>query len=414
MAIKRPNISELEVVYETYKKCGSKRETARILGLAESTVRLHLKYHTEHYSKPISENDQKYREEWTAQDCINELRRIAELDEEKVISRNYFRNHAMISEATWTKFFGTFLEFKRQAGIILSRQAHHLERQIAKHASIDQHRKMNIERRSYEGKYLKLSESRYKTILICSDIHDTACDDFYLEVLIDTAKRLQPDILVFNGDIFDLPEFSRFTVDPREWDVVERIKFVHEQVFAPLRKVCPNTQFDFIEGNHEYRLIKHLSDSTPALKVILSDLHGFTVPKLLGLDKYQINYIAKADMSAYMKSDINKEVKKNYKVYFDSILVHHDPQGKMLGVPGVNGHHHKTKVDSLYNETFQSYQWVQSAAGHRSDASYTMGEKWNLGFVIAHIDVETKRTVFEPITFQNFAVVGGKYYERKS
>jgi len=412
---KRPSIDILEKAYETYTKCGSKREAARILNLPESTLRNYLKFHTEHYSSPISEDNKRYHEDWSAQDCLDELRRIVKIDETKVITRNYFRNYSRISEATWTRFFGTFLEFKRQAGIILSRQAHHLEKQIAKHASIDKHRELNELRKSYEGKYVKPpSKENYKTILVCSDIHDISCDEFYLEVLIDTAKRIQPDILVFNGDIFDLPEFGRYTIDPREWDVVERIKFVHEEVFAPLRKACPNSQFDFIEGNHEYRLIKHLSDATPALKVVLSVLHDMTIPKLLGLDKFQINYIAKADMSAYMKSDVTREIKKNYKVYWGSVLVHHHPEGKALGMPGINGHHHKLKVDSMYNETFKSYQWVQSPAGHRQDASYTMGEKWNLGFVIAHINTETQQTVFEPVTFSNFAVVGGKYYVRES
>jgi hypothetical protein len=35
------------------------------------------------------------------------------------------------------------------------------------------------------------------------------------------------------GDIFDLPEFGKYGVDPREWDVVGRIKFAHENILAP-------------------------------------------------------------------------------------------------------------------------------------------------------------------------------------
>jgi len=175
--------------------------------------------------------------------------------------------------------------------------------------------------------------------------------------------------------------------------------------------MCPHTQFDFIEGNHEYRLLKHLTDATPALKAVLSDLHGFTIPKLLGLDEYEINYIAKADMSAYMKTDVKREVAKNYKIYFDSLICHHHPEGKALGMPGINGHNHKLKIDTLYNEMFGAYQWVQSACGHVTDASYAMGEKWSKGFVIAHVDTQEKNTIFEPATIgDEFAIVGGKYY----
>lgn len=413
MAKRKPDMGVLELVHSVFEECGNKRETARRLGMEETKVRRYLKYYIEEYENPISENKKKYKEDWTAQDCIDELRRIAELDLTKIITRNYFRNNSSISESTWNQYFGTFQEFKGRAGLTLDRAAKQLERQIAKHASIDKYREVNNERQSYAENYLRPTDGRYKTVLVCSDLHDIECDEFFLEVLIDTAKRLQPDVVVFNGDIFDLPEFSRFAVDPREWDVVGRIKFVHEEIFAPLREVCPDAQFDFIEGNHEFRLLKHLTDATPALKVVLADLHGFTIPKLLGLDEFEINYIAKADMSAYMKTDVKTQVKKNYKIYFNSFLCHHHPEGKHLGMPGINGHHHKVKAETLYNEQYGSYQWIQGGCGHRKDASYAMGEKWSEGFTIAHVDTEKRQTVFElSIIGDEFAVVGGKYYFR--
>ncbi len=148
MAAKRPSIGVLRIVHETFEDCGSKRETARRLEMPESTVRGYLKYFVENYDSPISENAGKYHEDWTAQDCIDELRRIAQLDPEKGITRNYFRNNSEISEATWSRYFGTFLEYRRQAGIILSRAAHQMERQIAKHASLDKYRPLLMRRQS--------------------------------------------------------------------------------------------------------------------------------------------------------------------------------------------------------------------------------------------------------------------------
>ena len=410
---RKPHIDTVKLVHETYKKVKSQRKTSDLLGIPRSTLAEYLKYNVKEYEKIFSEDTNRFREDWTAQDCIDELRRIASENPEKIITRNYFRNKSVISESTWNRYFGTFEEFKREAGIKLRRDPHSLEKHIAKHASQDKKRKMNVERAKYSENYIVPSSGRYKTVIVCSDLHDIECDPFYLEVLIDTAKRIQPDLLVFNGDIFDLPEFSKYTVDPRTWDAAGRIKFVHEKIFKPLREACPDTQFDFIEGNHEYRLLRHLTEATPALKAVLAELHGFTISKLLGLDEFEINYIAKADMTAYNKSDIEKEIKKNYKVYYDSFLVHHHPEGKKLGFPGINGHHHKLVIDTHYNEIFQSYQWIQSGCGHMRDAEYTMGEKWSLGFVLAHVDTESCKTIFEPINInQEFAVVGGKYYFR--
>jgi hypothetical protein len=362
---------------------------------------------------PMSEDEAKFKPEWTPQDCINELQRIAKIDTTKVISRNYFRNNAVCSESTWNRYFGTFAEFKRQATIVLSRQQHKLERDIAKHASVDHYRALNDERGEYAAKYEKPSARRFKTILRASDLHDIECDEFFLRVLIDTAKRVQPDVICLNGDVFDLPEFSKFSVDPRQWDVVGRIQFVHNSILAPLRAVCPNAQIDLIEGNHEFRILRHMADATPALKAILSDLHGFTVGKLLGLDKFEINYIAKGDLAAYTLRDVTKEVGSNYKVYYDTVLAHHFPEGRSMGLPGFNGHHHTWKVWDEYSHKIGSYQWVQGGCGHTQDATYANGRKWALEFGLVHVDTQSGKVQHECFPFADtFVVVGGKYYER--
>jgi hypothetical protein len=363
---------------------------------------------------PMSESAEKFQADWVAEDCIEELRRIAEIDPEMVVSRNYFRNHARCSEATWSQFYGTFEEFKRQAGIKLSRQQHAMERHVAHHASVDHYRRMSIERADYGDKYLRPNGNRFKTILACSDLHDIEIDPFYLRVLIDTAKRVQPDVISLVGDVFDLAEFGKYSVDPREWDVVGKIRFAHDNILGPLRAACPGAQMDFIEGNHEARLLRQLADATPALRAVLSDLHGFTVGKLLGLDQFQINYIAKADLASFTKREFEKELMNNYKVYYDTVLCHHFPQGRNMGLPGVNGHHHSHHVWPMFNPIYGAYEWHQMGAGHKRSASYCEGEKWHNGFTLINVDTQTKATNFDYIPVTDFAVSGGKWYHRSS
>jgi hypothetical protein len=362
---------------------------------------------------PLSEIAIPKLHEGTKEEVLKDLRSLAELNPEQVITRNYYRVQGKYSESTWSRYYGTFHEFKRQAGIILTRQQHNLEKQIAKHASVDHYRKINDERRSYGNKYDKPSGDRFQQVIIISDLHDKHVDPFYMKVLLDTLKRVNPEVICLNGDIFDLPEFSKYLVDPREWDVVGRIKYVHEQILKPIREVCPKAQIDFIEGNHEFRLLKHLADATPALRAVLSDLHGFTISSLLGLDQFNINYIAKGDLGVYTLADSHKEIAKNYKIYFDSFIVSHEGSARDLGFPGVNGHHHKTIIDSLYNEHFGAYNWIQCGAGHKLDATYCH-PKWQQGFVIATCDTLKRRTVFDTITFsESFAVVGGVFYQKE-
>lgn len=361
---------------------------------------------------PMSEDASKFMADWGPDECVAELHRVVEIDPERVVTRNYFRNHSAISESTWNRFFGTFEEFKRQAGVKLSRQQHGLERNIAKHASVDHYRRMNIERQDWAERYVRTDASRFKTVLVCSDLHDIEIDPFYLRVLVDTARRAQPDVIALVGDIFDLPEFGKYGVDPREWDVVGRIKFAHENILRPLREACPEAQIDFIEGNHEARLLRQLADATPALRAVLSDLHGFTVGKLLGLEQFEINYIAKADLSAWTKRDFEKELANNYKVYFDSFLCHHFPHARNMGLPGVNGHHHRHQVWSEFSPIYGPYEWHQLGAGHIRSASYCEGERWHNGFALVNIDTEKHSTAIDYVPVTDFAVSGGKWYYR--
>ena len=158
---------------------------------------------TEETKVPLSEDLTKITADWTAQQCIDELRRIAEIDPEKFISRNYFRVHSRIAESVWSRHFGTFSEYKRQANVQLSRHQHQHERNIAKHASVDHYRKLGADRENWGEKYVREQPGRFKTLLVASDLHDKEIDPFFLRVLIDTATRAQPDVIVLNGDIFD-------------------------------------------------------------------------------------------------------------------------------------------------------------------------------------------------------------------
>lgn len=364
------------------------------------------------FDVPMSENVLKITDNWTADECIEELRRVAKLDEDKVVTRNYFRVHGRIAESVWNGHFGTFEEFKRQAGIKLSRAQHAHERAIAKHASVDNYRELNAERGNWSDRYIRENGARFKTMVIGSDFHDTEIDPFFLRVWLDVIRRIQPDNVIYGGDVFDLPEFGKYGVDPREWDVVGRIKFAHERIFGPTREAAPNAQHDFIEGNHEARLLKHLADATPALRAVLSDLHGFTVSKLLGLEQFEINYTARADLAAWTKRDFDKELANNYKIFYNTVLVHHFPHARNMGLPGVNGHHHKHVVWAEFSPVYGEYEWHQLGSGHKRSASYCEGERWHNGFVIANVDTSTKAVTFDYIQVRDHAVAGGKWYYR--
>ena len=112
------------------------------------------------------------------------------------------------------------------------------------------------------------------------------------------------------------------------------------------------------------------------------------------------------------KESEREEVRKNYWIGYESILAHHFPEGRDMGMPGWNGHHHRHFVSSHYSPIFKSYEWHQLGCGHRRAADYCAGERWNLGFILAHVDTYSKHSLFEYAPITDHAVIGGKWYVR--
>jgi len=311
------------------------------------------------------------------------------------------------------RFFGTYAELKRQAGLSANRFQRKEELHIAKHVSTDNLKKLSKERKNWGNRYERHNNNRYALILGAADIHDIEADPFWLRVFIDTAFRSKPDIISLAGDVYDLPEFSRFYKDPREWDQMKRLCFVQNEVFGALRDAAPKSQIDLIEGNHERRLLKNIINNAPSVGTFLADWLGITIDKALKLDEFEINYIAENDLTTWNKRDEKAELAKNFKIYFDCMVVHHySTNGRSMGFPGFSAHNHKHEIWNGYNPLFGPYEWHQIGCGHRRDARYTDGLRWHNGFILCHIDKKDKYVNFEYVPITDHAVVGGKLYVR--
>ena len=358
----------------------------------------------------ILSEDRVEHYDWTADQCLDHLRQFAEGDPNRFCTRMAYATETGVADSTWNRHFGTFQEFKRSAGIMPSRQVGLLEKKIAKHRSVDHYRDANS-RHEWGGTFKRDRASRWKTALIGSDLHDHECDPFWLACFVDTAKRVDPDVIILDGDLFDLPEFGKYSVDPRNWDAVGRIRHGH-WILEKLREVAPECEIVLIEGNHEARLLRHFLDRTPALQVLLHELHGWNIRKLLGLDAYEVNYQSRADLAAWNVSTQNRELRKNYRIFWDSFIACHFPDARRKGMPGVNGHHHFQQLWPTFHPHHGSGQWLQLGAGHIRKAEYCETDHWNQGFALAHVDVSTRSTVLEPILVKDHACIAGKYYDR--
>lgn len=352
--------------------------------------------------------------EYTSDEAIEDLRQLAEEFPERRITRDFYRKHANIPETAWTGLFGTFAEFLRAARLEISRYENRTRLRAAQHASMDHLRELDQQRHSYGNKYNRDGHKRrIKTMIAASDLHDRWCDPFYLRVLVESCREIQPEIICLGGDLFDCPEFGKYNVDPREWDTVGGIEAGLE-ILRQLREAAPDAQIDLIEGNHEYRLLRHIAETSGAIRSLLCDLHGFTVPKLFKLDDYEVNYVAQGDLTTFTQRQLHDEINKSYKVYWRTVLAHHHPHGRKKGMPGFNGHHHSHHVFSEYNARMGAFEWHQLGGGQMREASYCDASKWTNGFMIVNVDTYTESVGFDYTDVcSTFAVSGGTFYYRQ-
>jgi|GEM_PF-3909195 len=360
----------------------------------------------------MAERERKYDPMATTEGMIQDLRRVQEDFPTRHITRTLYRNEGQFSERTWTARFGTFHEFRREAGLEHHRGAQRMEKAIATHSARDRYRGFyEIEILPWVGKYEISHTPGMKRILVGSDFHDKASDPFPLSVFVETALRVQPDIIVLNGDVFEFAEFSRFDKDPRQISVRGAFEFVRDHIFRPLRKACPRAQIDFIIGNHDIRVLRHMADRTPYI-VPLMDLMGISLSKLFGLEAFRINLVNKADFSAYQVKESRDEVAKNYKIYFNTLLIGHCPGN--YGICSVGGHTHKPEFKATVNELSGAYFQLTTGCIAKIDFDYVEGlNRYSQSFALFHIDPIRRECIPEHIVFsQNYAVVGGIVYQR--
>lgn len=314
----------------------------------------------------------------------------------------------------WEKLGMTFTEFKRQCGWTISRAGNKLLQQASKHASVDHLRSASEERLTWGDIYVKPeNDERYKVIMGAGDFHDIECDPFAWRMWIEKLRAVQPDVISIHGDMFDSPEFSKHLQDPRVYDLTGRIQRVHDML-GEIREVCPNSQIDLIEGNHEARIHRHILEAAPATADILSHFHGMGVRELLGLDAHEVNYIAKGDLFPFTDSQLRKSVLESEKFYWNLLWVrHHPPKKDQVSYPGFHGHHHAHLVTTYWDVGKGSFEWHQLGGMHKRQASYTDGRKWNNGFITGYVDTQMHRVTFD-YTFvgDTNCILGGRFYER--
>lgn len=122
---------------------------------------------------------------------------------------------------------------------------------------------------------------------VINDVHVPYHDKTAIALACKVLRWWQPDVLIYNGDLLDFYNLSRYDQNPgRQYRLQDEIDLFHVEVVAPINhsagKQCRKI---FLPGNHEARLQKYLWQHPE-----LFGLRDLTLKSLLKLDNYGIEY----------------------------------------------------------------------------------------------------------------------------
>lgn len=240
--------------------------------------------------------------------------------------------------------------------------------------------------------------------LLWPDTHIPYHNKRHVNLMLKIVKAWKPDRLTFLGDLDDMKAPSRFADGtPDEWKdrLLVTTRTDTYDFLVDIRKMLPEAEIDYFEGNHEARLTSYIAKNAPALDGLV------TVPKILDLDNLGINW--------YPYMDVPTKLEAGYHVYHGSTVrgesgASAKGEAEKFGVSGFSGHTHRL---SNYHKTYldREIEWYE--CGHLMDlkkAEYDQHFNWQSGFVYAHVSGNHVWPVEAPIR-ANKVFVDGRLFK---
>lgn len=220
---------------------------------------------------------------------------------------------------------------------------------------------------------VKRNQKPFK-IIKTSDWHAPFQDDKVLNIILQFAIEVQPDIIIFD-ELHDFFKISKFEKDlRRKENLQDEIDIVNDWL-AKFRKALPKARFILLNSNHLARLHKYILNHAPELSCLRqANLHN--LPALLELEKNKVEFMP-------------------YFVYKNVLYKHGDVVAKNSGQTAVkeflkeissgqSGHTHRLSLVFI-TKRIGEFFWAESGCGclnmdYVKDTSGDNGD-WQRGFL---------------------------------
>ena len=244
---------------------------------------------------------------------------------------------------------------------------------------------------------ISVSDNDYK-VAVLSDLH-YPFEDKKAIALVKAYLRDNPvDEIVLLGDVVDFYSVSSYLKDNRKASLQEEIAYAVERLQEWVEEF-PDTEFRFIEGNHETRLARLISKNAPEL----ASLGRLRVDSLLELEDLGIDFIPTSqdleigDM-CYTHGTFSR------KNAGSSVLGEFDKTGSST----IQGHTHKLAL--TYKRNKQGFfALIENGTLAKMNVEYTRLPNWCQGFTIIRYKGQQASPYLVPIV--NGRIVAEKTYE---
>ena len=225
-----------------------------------------------------------------------------------------------------------------------------------------------------------------KSVAVINDTHHPYQDAECLTVVEECLKDLQPDYLVYNGDMCDFYQISKFDKNPSRLDGLQSDINSVREMFDYHSKILPNTIKYFIVGNHEERLRRYLWTTARELSS-LEELH---IEKLLHLKDYGIQFVEYEKGLPIKATAPNGVIETTFLVTHGTIVrkfSSYTAKGMYdrEGISGISGHTHRQGMYRLRNRR-GDFAWWENYCLCDLDPDYVSNPDWHQGFSMIYFN----------------------------
>lgn len=116
-----------------------------------------------------------------------------------------------------------------------------------------------------------------RRVLVLSDLHLPFHSQKALDAALEHGDEFRPEAVLFNGDVFDFFQLSRFDKHPKICDVDAELA-AGRQLFTHVRKRFPKARIFAKLGNHDERWANYIYRAAPLLSGVKQVVDGWQAP----------------------------------------------------------------------------------------------------------------------------------------